>query len=74
MDANDTLADGSSTTYTGLGQAAVSATADALTVSLTANQPKTITLYVWAEGNDLACSGAVPEASCGVVLDFAKQG
>ncbi|MBQ6930695.1 MAG: hypothetical protein IJN38_01055 [Clostridia bacterium] len=74
MDANDTLADGTTTAYTTNLGAAVSATADALVVSLTANQPKTVTLYVWAEGNDIACSGAVPEAACGVVLDFAKQG
>lgn len=73
MDANDTLADGSTTEYNGLGGAAVGATADPLTIALTANQPKTVTLYVWAEGNDQACSGAVPEAACGVVLDFAKS-
>ena len=71
MDASDTLADGSATTYNALGEA-VSATADALTIALTANEAKTVTLYVWAEGNDIACSGAVPEAACGVVLDFAK--
>lgn len=72
MDANDTLADGTTTTYNGLGSAPVSATADALTIALTAGNPKTVTLYVWAEGNDQACAGAVPEAACGVVLDFAK--
>ena len=71
MDASDTLADGTVTTYNGLGTP-VSATADALTLSLTAGDPQTITLYVWAEGNDVACAGQVPEAACGVVLDFAK--
>ena len=71
MDASDTLADGSATTYNALGSA-VSCTADPLTIALTAGEPKTVTLYVWAEGNDIACSGAVPEKACGVVLDFAK--
>ncbi|MBR3755266.1 MAG: hypothetical protein IKK49_09275 [Clostridia bacterium] len=74
MDANDTLADGTTNDYTGLAASAVSCSAEGLTVALTKGVPATITLYVWAEGNDLACSGAVPEAACGVVLDFAKQG
>lgn len=73
MDLNDDLADGSTNDYTGLGSSDVKASAEALELSLTANQPKTVTLYVWAEGNDQACSGAVPDAACGVVLDFAKQ-
>lgn len=71
MDASDTLADGSATTYNALGSA-VSATSDALTLTLKKGVAQTVTLYVWAEGNDIACSGAVPEAACGVVLDFAK--
>ncbi|MBQ2964734.1 MAG: hypothetical protein IJE14_08735 [Clostridia bacterium] len=72
MDASDFIADGTETPYTGLAGDAVSCTADPLTIALTANQAKTVTLYVWAEGNDIACSGAVPEKACGVVLDFEK--
>ncbi len=72
MDANDTLADGSTTSYNALAAATVDATSEALEINLTKGTAKTITLYVWAEGNDQACSGAVPDAACGVVLDFAK--
>ncbi len=78
MDASDTLADGTTTTYNGLAQSAITSesvvdgSVAPLTVALKAGVPQTVTLYVWAEGNDQACSGAVPEAACGVVLDFAK--
>lgn len=71
MDANDKLATNIGEEYSALGSL-VNATDAAFTLSLTANKAETITLYVWAEGNDQACSGAVPEAACGVVLDFKK--
>ena len=78
MTADDTNTDGS-TSYTGLAGAPVNAkaTGNDLSVTFTAEEAtagtvKTVTVYVWAEGNDPACAGSLKSETCGVTLNFSK--
>ena len=72
MESTDTLTDGA-TPYNALASEAVtSTTSDVVSISLTAGQAKTITLYVWAEGNDSLCVGNIAAQSCAVALNFTK--
>lgn len=72
MEKTDTLTDGV-TPYNALAAEAVTtSTSDVVSLSLTANQPKTITLYVWAEGNDSLCVGNIGLETCTVALNFTK--
>ncbi len=71
MESTDTLTDGNA--YTGLAsQAVTTSTSDVVSLSLTADQPKTITVYVWAEGNDALCVGNISAQQCAVALNFTK--
>ncbi len=72
MEATDTLTDGA-TPYNALASEDVaSTTSDVVSIQLTANTPKTITLYVWAEGNDSLCVGNIAAQACAVALNFTK--
>lgn len=77
MTADDTNTDGSA--YTGLAGAPVTAKATGNDLSVTfsaeeatAGTVKTVTVYVWAEGNDPACAGSLKSEVCGVTLNFSK--
>lgn len=72
MESTDTLTDGASPYTALLGEAVASTTSDPITVQLTADTPKTITLYVWAEGNDSLCVGNIASQACAVALNFTK--
>ncbi len=67
----DFLEDGVSP-YNALGDAVNSTSSDTVTLNLTANQPQTITVYVWAEGNDSLCVGNIAAQACAVALNFTK--
>ena len=72
MESTDTLTDGA-TPYNALAAEAVTtSTSDVVSLSLSADQPKTITLYVWAEGNDALCVGNIASQACAVALNFTK--
>lgn len=69
----DKLADGTGDYDSALATDAVaSTTSDVVSISLTKDTPKTITLYVWAEGNDKLCVGSIDYQSCAVALNFTK--
>lgn len=71
MTTKDTLIDGA-TEYSALGNAVNSTVKDTVTLNLTANQAQTITVYVWAEGNDSLCVGNITSQACAVALNFTK--
>jgi len=72
METTDTLTDGA-TPYNALAsQAVTTTTSDVVSLSLTADQAKTITVYVWAEGNDALCVGNIASQACAVALNFTK--
>ncbi len=71
MESTDKNTDGK-TDYSALGATVVSTTGTAVGVDLKANVAKTITVYVWAEGNDSLCVGTVESQACAVGLNFVK--
>lgn len=75
MTSKDKLTDGASE-YNALGNAVNSVDGagenETVTLNLKANTPQTITLYVWAEGNDSLCVGNIASQACAVALNFTK--
>lgn len=71
MTSADKAIDGSSE-YSALGSGVTTSTSDPVAIQLLADQPKTITVYVWAEGNDSLCVGNITSQSCAVGLNFTK--
>ncbi len=69
----DKMTDGSTPYNAALATNQVaSTTSDVVSITLTADQPKTITFYVWAEGNDALCIGNIDAQQCAAALNFTK--
>lgn len=55
-----------------LAASAVEPDADALTIDLVAGQSQTIVVYMWAEGQNTACTGTVAAATSSIGLTITK--